>query len=406
MKKLNIRIDDTLNISLDPIGPLQEALYANLQYLKVDVPDNSDWDSQEKFLILLPPLLRPTLHHFILNNSSPPDDLLPSMLRLVKARTGFLETLALTMEFFYSSPEVRTAITELMEGNPNLRHVSVSQASENYQLLYKAALSLPNLSYLSFYCNSIREYDPEVQPIGRIFPSLSTFRGDLGTQSFPHVLPFLPVSTLQHLTLYSCSSPQCPSDSLGPISYFVHLKTLHIHLIARPPIWEGILRHVLPCVQLESLNVSTPTFARDLSDGMIRTMAQAWPSLQHLTLLPRRGQRPLATLQGLACFARFCPALETLKLGVDASGLPEEVQMPFVGSSLKTLDLAVWSKLNDGEEDKIADYICRMWPNHQIKPLEVIQRTARWAPVWTAVNGKLAERNSEQMDIAAFPADV
>lgn len=312
------------------------------------------------------------------------------MLKILKSITGALETLILKLDYFYyPATEVLKAIAETIEANPNLHDISISEAGEDHQLLYDASSKLLNLTHLSFLCGCGRDYDPEVPSIGRTFSSLSTFRADLGTQSFPNVLRSLPVSALQDLTLWSSSSQECSISSLGPVGHFVNLKTLDVSLFAEPHIWEGVLRHILPCVQLESLRVSTPRFATHLTDSMLETIAQAWPCLQHLSLFPKRGEPPSATLQGLACFAKFCPAMKTLKIGVDASDLPEEAQMPLVGSALTELDFAVWSKLNAGEEDKIADFISRMWPNQQRKHPKSLFSMPGWAPVWLAVNARL-----------------
>ncbi|KAJ7143997.1 hypothetical protein C8R44DRAFT_864993 [Mycena epipterygia] len=65
-----------------------------------------------------------------------------------------------------------------------------------------------------------------------------------------------------------------------------------------------------------------PGFAFNLDDDAIAGMARAWRRIKRLFLTSRRyPMRPNATLQCLHSFAQYCPDLDTLEIGLDASGV-------------------------------------------------------------------------------------
>ncbi|KAJ7060548.1 hypothetical protein C8F01DRAFT_1370137 [Mycena amicta] len=119
--------------------------------------------------------------------------------------------------------------------------------------------------------------------------------------------------------------------------------------------------------QVTSVELRCPNgFALD--DGILRDLAQAWPGLEDLALLPCRkdvSDGGHLTLESLQILAEHCKRLHRLAIIITATSSPP-LQLPDEGSirqhALKTLDVGA-SALTVSPPSKVAQYLCSVFPS-------------------------------------------
>lgn len=319
---------------------------------------------------------------------------------LLKSSTGQLKSLSFHMGS--NMPiEVAGIIAQTMGTNPGLRRVAVTDKGPTYQALFEAASHLPQLEHASFYSTGVRESDPVVSTVPG-YPCLRNFKGDIASRSIPSLLESLSNLTLEELKLYcSCvgSEPNL-RNGLQRIGEFKVLKTFDLYIEAPDPAWSGILLPLTSCPSIQTLILRTLRVFPDVGNAEVKTMARAWPRLQHIHL----GQiqdfamtdKPSATLLGLESLHQFCPKLETIKMGVDASDLPDDFRTGPIGLTVKEVDLSGSVAL--GDVDRIADCICYLWPNlvWESSGRYGHRNDRSWHRVWVKVKERLGRSVSDR----------
>lgn len=408
VRDLSIRLNGDfmgqLDFALDDVSLLPEGLLPNLRTLNIET--DHDPESHGRLIKVLDGLLTPSVRRFSLRFSrrGRREDYDAStcvpLLEVIKNRTSGLVTLCFKQHRDVPS-QGHISFAQVLKANPSIHSLTFTQTSADLQAIINEAANLPNLTCLSFCDGSSSDYayrdaDPTIGPLPHGFPALHAFKAHVGTQSFPHILDSLPISFMKNLYLRS-TDHDAPPSSLHALSQFTNLTTLSLHLQSEAHVWEHVLRHVLPCMRLESLAVTVPYAARDLTNEMVECMASAWPSLQSLVVLPDGGRagRPTVSLGGLACLAVLCPELQTLRMEANVSHLPEEVDsLAAVGLAVTTLDLATSPRSIGPADPRLIDFICRMWPNQRSEDREMeteFSNPEHW--IWSAVDARLKEES-------------
>ncbi|KAL1744748.1 hypothetical protein HDZ31DRAFT_11779, partial [Schizophyllum fasciatum] len=100
------------------------------------------------------------------------------------------------------------------------------------------------------------------------------------------------------------------------------------------------IRPLLAFTNLTHVDVRV-LYAPDPTDSELRALAQSWPRIRHLDLLPAfewaRYETPRATLWGLVPFAEFCLELRRLHLYVDACSPTRYAGKPGGGAACRAL---------------------------------------------------------------------
>lgn len=154
--------------------------------------------------------------------------------------------------------------------------------------------------------------------------------------------------TLQSLTVYYRGSMSWNEvevaacsvfDSLQPLLIFRNLRHLHIEI-----------KH--------KVNIS-------LTDADLERLAQAWPHLRHLRILPgdkRNSRGALPTYRGLVSLVRHCPHLNTLAILIAATPSLSRVERAALPTSTQRIALDFyWSEV--GDPWGAASWIAKMFPH-------------------------------------------
>ncbi|KAJ6498835.1 hypothetical protein C8R45DRAFT_1093132 [Mycena sanguinolenta] len=108
----------------------------------------------------------------------------------------------------------------------------------------------------------------------------------------------------------------------------------------------------------------------DVDDEFLEEMAKAWPEVVELEFGNEAAilQAPRSTLQCLVSFAQHCPDLLTLGIRMDATRIPEFVQVPGsrISSSLDCLCVGTsWIDTSKDSEGRVAAFISNLFPRLQ-----------------------------------------
>lgn len=111
-----------------------------------------------------------------------------------------------------------------------------------------------------------------------------------------------------------------------------------------------------------------PSILAEVTDDVLRPIAQSWPLLRELELDPNRRRRGLVKaagmFRGLVSLAELCPHLE--KLGIDLDAGPAlEVEVAPAKSTVKKLDVSMFSPTHvpDDTANATLDHVAKIWPN-------------------------------------------
>lgn len=154
-------------------------------------------------------------------------------------------------------------------------------------------------------------------------------------------------------------------------------------------------------------SISYPIYpALDVDDDFLEEMAMSWPRMRSLSFVneAHQPQPPRATLKCLVSFARHCSRLSGLGLRMDATNVPEFIQLPGdrIGTPLESLDVGA-SPINSRKEAHVAAFISNLFPRVEYlyslsTPPEVFETQAKsWdrvldmLPVFSSVRSQEEE---------------
>ncbi|KAJ7060552.1 hypothetical protein C8F01DRAFT_1143080 [Mycena amicta] len=168
----------------------------------------------------------------------------------------------------------------------------------------------------------------------------------------------LPSSTMRKIVVRDALTFEKPNNlsSLEPVADY----RVEGHLL--PPL--------LGLKQVTSVDLRCPD-GFVLDDGILRDLAQAWPGLEDLTLLPCKtevsdgGQ---LTLESLQILAEHCKRLHTLAIVIKATRASslkppdDDWQCRICQDALQTLDIGA-SAITVSKSSKVAQYLCSVFPS-------------------------------------------
>lgn len=365
---------------------LPEPSFPSLQSLQIRIL-NDDPTLLRKLLMtfLHSPLQRINVDFGSASANSDSFIIVPSRISQV---TGGLVHLCLTSSSTMT-PQTYGEVAQAITANPRLRDLVVTDTGSTYQVAFEAASHLPHLKSVSFISDFVRNDGPAVQTVCG-FPSLVAFKADIDVRSIPNLVRSFAPDTFQELTLYAhYPSNLSTAVDLNEISRLSHLKRFDFQLHHTQNGWTQVVRPLLACPRIEFMSLFQAKLSSELDDGTIRAMGRAWPSLTVLRLVDSGSEfGPTATLTGRTCLAELCPSLKELKIAVDASGLPRDVEFGAIGKAVEKLDLS--GSFTDDREEEIASFIVQMWPNHQNKSQRGYgshsRARDRWSRIWEIAN--------------------
>lgn len=342
---------------------------------------------------LLKVLLQPQLRSVSLDFSRNLFDIaLKSVAARLQNTTGRLERLSLNTSSVMDIG-VQEILCQVMEANPGLREVTITDKGSVYGPIFKAASQLQHLTKLSLYSTRVRIDDPIITSPVIGFPALRTFKADIATRSIANLLESLKDAPLEELKLYCCCSRSTTAElgsGLQRIGNFKSLQIFDLYVEAPDPVWTGILLPLTSCPNLRTLSLRALRVFADVGDSKITILAKAFPLLESFELSQIEDddepQVPNATLPGLQPLFTHCPNLSILKIGIDARGLPDVAPSGVIGAGVKELDLS--GSVADANEERIAEWICYLWP-------KLLQETggrfgygteSHWRKIWMEVN--------------------
>ncbi|KAI8980606.1 hypothetical protein BD414DRAFT_420382 [Trametes punicea] len=329
-------------------------LLPNLRELIWEEPDADVFEYGYQFL---GPKLT-TLHL----GQPPSDSLLLPILRSLHLKCPHLSHLSVQSRSSIGpvDPLVSRALSRLR----NLETVDLSFPLFGDALLSLAAL--PRLSVAKIFLPRITTVHDSVMSIDRpIFGSISVLQiSAVGLEpSIAHLIrltssPLLsevrlctaqdpPASILREFLENLCTEPR--NDMLSAVSISFPLPSsvpLMLSMSALPPLDRPeylldvtVFRPLFACSELTELEVNS--FFIKLDNEFLRLLADAFPKLQSLRLMPPyyTGSTSEVTLEGLLPLFRRCPDLTHLALPIDATRPPPDLAGTIRSSELLTLDV-------------------------------------------------------------------
>ncbi|KAJ7141668.1 hypothetical protein C8R43DRAFT_1109381 [Mycena crocata] len=142
----------------------------------------------------------------------------------------------------------------------------------------------------------------------------------------------------------------------------------------------------------------------DLDDALLADLAQAWPNLKELRLLPsappdipRR-----ATLASLSVFAQHCPRLEELGMEFTAQVIPALESRAVIGKRFRRLNVGYAPIL---DVDAVASFILGVFPEVSVFPLtelDGVEAAQACSRQWWRVCLRIEELKKERKRIAGM----
>lgn len=314
-------------------------------------------DSDEDIYFLLPRLVRavPALRSLILPDDAIPDDLLHLTRYFRDLRT--LDTcndLEISANSFLSKFPFAPYLT-------TLRANSITIIDDD--ILKGQRLDEPTIQFSALKGLVLRDIDPGALWLSELFT----------TTLFPN---------LQCLVLHA--SPHKDSD--GGCSYAsykkgwtrlfasitsgkIPLQSLQIldnsSFKSRPTEDAGmklsrLLESSTPSHSLTSLSIEAPLL-QSLTDTSVRNLAQTFPHLTHLSLIPKISTGlAMITFQNLALLAQLLPKLSTLHICIDGTSASNPPKIPVLSHGLEMLAFGKSSKV--GNAFVFGRHIFRIFP--------------------------------------------
>lgn len=237
--------------------------------------------------------------------------------------------------------------------------------------------------------------------------STSTTGKSYQSSRYRRSLPPLTSADVLHLELVTRGPGTELGRSLEDVLRFGLLASVSLTFHGIRAEWED-LQPLTTCHSLHSLKIYGENLARAIGDAQLHLMAKGWPLLRSAAIEDSyfKSARynpseylPSPTLPGLIAFATYCTHLERLVISVDARvGLKsmDDARFDKVGSSVRELRFP-HSSLDAEDEDKVAYFIARMWPNHRHLKANAYDQDG-WQRVWS-----LALKVMEDQKCQAWP---
>ncbi|OJT13953.1 hypothetical protein TRAPUB_9492 [Trametes pubescens] len=337
-----------------------QSLLPNLRELIWEEPDADVFEYGYQFL---GPKLT-TLHL----GQPPSDSLILPILRSLHVKCPLLANLSVQCRS--SIGPVDRVVSHSVANLHHLETVDLALPLFDDALLHLAAL--PGLSVAKIHLPRTPEvHDRLLATTSPIFPSITSLHISAVRlePSVPHLIRLITSEQLSEVRLctahdspatavrdYLAALSACPSmNALSAVTISSPLPSsipLMMSLNALPPLDRpefvldaSVFEPLFVCSELTELEVSS--FLLQPDDELLRLLANAFPRLQSLRLLPpyNAGSVSEATLAGLLPLLRHCPDLAHLAVLVDASGpLPDLEEPDYLPSphpsQLVTLDVA------------------------------------------------------------------
>lgn len=102
--------------------------------------------------------------------------------------TGHLE--ALTFDLGQDmEQELQSKLADVIGVNPTRRHLWITDKGNDFRTVFQAASKLPHLEHCSFFGDTVRDYDPQLdEAVVEGFPSLRPFRAVVACTSISKLL--------------------------------------------------------------------------------------------------------------------------------------------------------------------------------------------------------------------------
>lgn len=294
---------------------------------------------------------------------------------------------------------VEQELTQTIEGIPSLRRLDIPGINFLKGSVVVALSKLPDLRQTSFIHLIV---PPTSVTPERSFPSLVKLVAEVSVASISPLLSSISSTAVKEITLSMARtgvqrtlSPGC----FAAAQHFPSLKVVDLHMHSTLRSWNDLLPF-LSCPSMQRFRVECRAVATLIDNDRLKSLAQAWPDLQELTFednfrhSEEPNDAPSVSLQGLTCLAKYCPALQKLKITVDARDLPDGTTPDAVGKEVEHVHLEY--SLADEREDRIAFFISKMWPNLQ-RDLhtshKVNNNAASQHARWRRIEGKVTGLN-------------
>ncbi|KAK7053781.1 hypothetical protein R3P38DRAFT_2601554 [Favolaschia claudopus] len=383
----------------------------------------------------------------------------------------------------FLGPQIRKMVLRIEGSAANLSMLSLIKSSCPNLLDLNLIVSTDNPRSIAFISEVLCGFQrltelcvPNLDQAGFLhvaqLPSLTALDLDYAKGSLypPDFLPTPAFSALQRLyvrgnsarlcvgLIKSISSPRFESLDLRPLSSWKTASWLELHTALRDSLATSTVFHSIEVEESEDsprptniaahvlspdtlrplLSIKTLTTVKyqiyagfDIDDDILKEMIQVWPTMESLRLSGAfyHTQPPRTTLNSLIQLARNCPKLYDVGFRMDATEVPEFVQVPGqrISNGLQILDVGL-SPIDCTEEANVAAFISNLFPSLESlylfgagPPPEGFARHARsWNQVealipvfqttreedeefWTK---ELALRNSEQSDKVSMEDEI
>lgn len=276
---------------------------------------------------------------------------------------------------------------------------------------------LPSLENLSLYCPQLSG-DVRRRMGGTPFPSLHYLVLEMTTLSaisiFLHLVDPDEITELDICTVWRPEEPTL-STELTVLRRFSYLQFVTFVWNSTQTDWPSLFEPLLACRLLRLLDVTClepPTY---ITDERLLILAQNWPDIVRLNIKDLGGQEdrpvdwiPRATLQGLACFVKRCPALRGVGLSVDACDTPEDFVVEALANKLNWMRLH-YSEADDESFGGIVHLLSHMLPI--IKPGAIAGDFIEWdldsvqGEIWEQIYERVRELRDVPPPVRAVSPD-
>lgn len=282
---------------------------------------------------------------------------------------------------YHDWTEHQEQVTQLLKDLPRLKSLEVQNLGESFAEQATVASGMVGLKEITLISTGALVPEETSFPLHGFTSVTSVDFGRIPVHAIETLLASIQSSKVETLCLSAEPQHTYHDEELpltvglgGYLTRWIGLKHIYLDLEGGIIGWEDILP-LLSCRDMEDVSLIFIGSAVVLGDVEIELMAQAWPHLELLEIDdpnmeyggdPDDDEELTATLLGLIPLAQHCPSLKSLSISVDTCGVDEADPCPYIAFNVKHLNLQ-WSRaslIEESDADAIAEFIARMWPNH------------------------------------------